>query len=236
MSAPHPEYLELDGLARAAGLELRGGFHPLDSDDVPALADGRQVATVVLLGNVGGSLWPAFAAAPESGDGLADPLDRFSRRLIDALAEDTGAGALYPFQGPPWLPFQRWAMRAEPVFASPIGPLVHPRYGLWHAWRGALAFATRLHLPHREAGISPCLACAAQPCLATCPVDAFVTGRYHVDACVAHVVSDAGSECAGGGCVARRACPVGVPFHYPAPQQAFHMQAFVSARRRATSR
>ena len=38
-------------------------------------------------------------------------------------------------------------MRAEAVAPSPLGILIHPDYGLWHAYRGALAFAERLALP-----------------------------------------------------------------------------------------
>src|SRR4030095_137820 len=45
----------------------------------------------------------------------------------------------------------RWAMRAEAVAPSPLGILIHPDYGLWHAYRGALAFAERLALPPRGA-------------------------------------------------------------------------------------
>ena len=100
--------------------------------------------------------WDAFAASPEASDGCADPLDRWSRRVIEALARELGATALFPFGGPPWLPFQQWARRAEPVHASPIGILIHPRYGLWHSYRGALGFSEALAVPEPEAAASPC--------------------------------------------------------------------------------
>jgi len=92
---------ELREAAEAAGLRLRGGFDAVAEDAVPPLRHGRPVASVVLLGAVGGSLWPAFSRSPELADGAADPLDRWSRRTIDALAERFGASALYPFGGPP---------------------------------------------------------------------------------------------------------------------------------------
>ena len=47
--------------------------------------------------------------------------------MIEALARELGGKALFPFGGPPFLPFQRWAQRAEPVHSSPIGLLIHPR-------------------------------------------------------------------------------------------------------------
>ena len=94
--------------------------------------------TIVLAGMAGRDGWPAFAASAEARDGADHPLDRWSRRVIDALARDLGAVALYPFGGPPHWPFQQWARRAEPVHPSPIGILIHPAYGLWHSYRGAL--------------------------------------------------------------------------------------------------
>ena len=95
--------------------------------------------------------WGAFAASPEAHDGLEHPLDRFSRRVIEALARDLGALALFPFGGPPYWPFQQWARRAEPVHPSPIGLLIHPRYGLWHSYRGALGFREALDIPEPAA-------------------------------------------------------------------------------------
>ena len=71
------------------------------------------------------------------------------------LAPGFGATALFPFGGPPWLPFQRWAMKADCVTASPLGILIHPDFGLWHAYRGALAFAEQLDLPPSAAPAKP---------------------------------------------------------------------------------
>src|SRR5690606_37251113 len=128
----------LEKAADAVGLRLRGGFNVAADDGVPALRNGRSAQSLILLGSIGGSLWPSFSASPEARDGAPDPLDRWSRRTIDALADETGATAFYPFGGPPYLPFQRWAMKAEPVAPSPLGILIHPEYGLWHGYRGAL--------------------------------------------------------------------------------------------------
>ncbi len=145
---------------------MRGGFHVVPEDGIDA-------ATILMLGWTGGVQWPVFAASAEYADGRPHPLDRWSRRVVGGLAARFGAVALYPFGGPPWLPFQRWAQRAEPVFPSPIGLLVHPRWGLWHAWRGALAFCDRLALPPPATPANPCLSCPA-PCRAggraACPV------------------------------------------------------------------
>ena len=180
----------------------------------------------MLLGWVGGEFWEAFASSPEAGDGERNPLDRWSKRAIDAIANDLDATALYPFTGPPWLPFQRWAMRAEPVTVSPLGILIHPEWGLWHSYRGALAFAERLTLPPMAAKASPCATCAEKPCLTACPVAAFSGSGYDVARCRAHVATAEGTRCMSGGCLARNACPVGAGHRYARTQAAFHMQAF----------
>jgi hypothetical protein len=219
----------IERLVAAHGLCARGGFHPIADDAVPALADGRMPATLLLVGNVGASLWPVFSGSVEAGDGAADPLNRWTQRVVGGIAREVGAEPLFPFGGPPYLPFQRWAMRAEAVAPSPLGILIHPDYGLWHAYRGALAFAEQLALPPRVERPRPCDSCAGRPCLSACPVGAFSGHGYDVPACIGHVGGSAGEACMSGGCLARRACPVGPAFDYGMAQARFHMAAFLAA-------
>lgn len=196
---------------------------------MPAIG-GCPVATLVLLGWADGRQWPHFAVAPEAADGLPHPLDRWSKRVVDAMAGEFGALALYPFGGPPYWPFQRWAQRGDTVFASPLGIYVHPAHGLWHSYRGALAFTERLDLPPRREAANPCQACANKPCLGTCPVGAFTQAGYDVERCVRHVRSPEGSACRQGGCLARRACPVAPDKAYGPEEAGFYMKAFLAAR------
>ena len=210
------------------GLRPRGSFRLHDRERTGALA---TVRTLILVGMTGRMGWDAFAGSPEAKDGKAHPLDRFSRRAIGALAAKLGAEALFPFGGPPYWPFQQWARRAEPVHPSPIGVLIHPAYGLWHSYRGALGFHEALELPPLESISSPCETCAARPCLSACPIGAFSTEGYDVPACVAHLRSRAGAECMTGGCLARRACPVGREHAHGPEQAAFTMRAFLRADR-----
>lgn len=202
----------------ATGLIARGGFHPEPEDGVPG-----EPGTLVLLGNAGPGMWAAFSRARREE---ADPLDNWTRRIVIALARELGARALFPFGGPPYLPFQRWAMKAEAVRPSPIGPLIHPDYGLWHAYRGALAFEERLTLPAPDRRPSPCESCADKPCLTSCPVKALAPGAYDVPACVDHISSMEGADCLETGCRARRACPVGRESVYVPAQAGFHMGHF----------
>ncbi len=212
--------------AEAAGLALRGGFHLGEEERVGPLAAMR---TLLLFGFVGGEQWPAFAVAPEAGDGLADPLDRWSRRVISALGARFLGKPLFPFEGPPYWPFQAWARRAETLFPTPLGLLIHPRYGLSHSYRGALGFSAALPLPVPPEAAHPCKSCVEKPCLSTCPVGAFSPVGYDVDACASWLRSE-GAQCRGGGCLARRACPVGREFAQSEVQARFHMAAFLAAR------
>ena len=206
------------------GLVPRGAFKLEEGERVGELADIR---TIVLAGMVGRDGWDAFAASPEASDGLGHPLDRWSRRLIETLAGELGGKALFPFGGPPFLPFQRWAQRAEPVHSSPIGLLIHPYYGLWHAYRGALGFREQLAVPEPPAVPSPCESCSGRWCLSACPVGAFSEAGYDVAACAGHLRGAAGGDCMGGGCLARGACPVGRDHAYGPEQASFHMRAFL---------
>ncbi len=232
------------------GLIARGGFHPEPGDGLPGLENGAArtlvARTLVMVGNAGPEMWRAFAASPEFGT-APDPLNRWSERVIGALAEAWGAQALFPFGGPPHLPFIAWAKRAEPVAESPLGILIHPDYGLWHAYRGALAFAEAFPLPPRAERPRPCDTCAEQPCLGACPVGAFTAVGsdrvgsdrvgsdrvgYDVTACADHLGAPAGADCMAEACRARRACPIGRNYLYAPEQAAFHMTHFLKARRR----
>ncbi len=231
------DFQTLCAAVRATGFVLRGGFHPRSEDHVPPLPGGTLPATVVLIGSTGGepgrALWAAFRRSP-GADAAVDPLDRWCEDVISGLGARLGAHALFPFHGPPYLPFLRWAMRAETVWPSPLGMLIHPDYGLWHAYRGALAFSQRLDLPPRPDRDNPCESCRERPCLSACPVDAFSERGYDVAACTAWIADVRGAACLHGGCRARMACPVGPEYRYDQEQARFHMQAFLAARMRAT--
>jgi len=221
---------ELDSVIVAAeslGLAFRGGFHPSRLDRVPGFSDGAPAGTVLLFGFIGRGHWSRFVGSAEYADGEPDPLDRWSRRSIEDLGVRFGARGLYPSDGPPWWPFQRWAQRSEAVHPSPLGILIHPDYGLWHAYRGALAFPARLELPPADDRCSPCDACVERPCLSVCPIGAVTASRYDHAGCRTHVGSRDGAACLNQGCLARRACPVGAEYRYDDAESRFHMAAFV---------
>jgi hypothetical protein len=210
------------------GLVWRGALLLSGDERRGALA---EIRTIALAGMAGRSGWDAFAASEEARDGADHPLDRWSRRVIEGLARGLGATALFPFGGPPFWPFQQWAQRAEPVHPSPIGLLIHPTYGLWHSYRGALGFREALDVPELQAARSPCETCEGRWCLDSCPVGAFSTRGYDVAACAGYLTSAEGADCMDAGCRARRACPVGSVHAYGAEQANFTMRAFLRAQR-----
>jgi hypothetical protein len=209
-------FADLSAALAPHGLIIRGGFHPLAGE-----VGHDDVATVILIGNAGAAMWGAFA--PHI-DGTKNPLDRWTKQVIDPIAVRFGAHAAYPF-GPDLWPFQRWALRAESVHASPLGILIHSEYGLWHSYRAALFFSQVLDLPQRPDRQSPCDTCAAKPCLSACPAGAFNGRSYDLPACANHLSSPE-ADCGNVGCHARNACPVGKEWRYPDAQIRFHMAAF----------
>ena len=210
---------QLEQSAQARHLTLLGGFHPEPDDGAPA-----ECRTLLLLGPSAPGFWPAYQQSPEAQDGQADPMDRWSERVIGGWAREMGATALFPFGGPPWLPFFSWAQRTGRIHASPIMLLVHDTAGLFVSFRGALALREHIELP--EPPPSPCATCADKPCTSTCPVSAFDGTGYDVDACKSWLHSTSGADCMTSGCRARRACPVSQSHPRQPEQSAYHMQVF----------
>ena len=153
------------------GLRVRGGFATDSAPDADILAVAPWAQTVILVGNVGSELWD-MSGAEIAALRDPDPLDRWTRRIIEPIASSVDGLALFPFAGPPYWPFQRWAQRAEGVRSSPIGIQIHPEFGLWHAYRAAILLRGRITLPRPEQA-HPCDTCVDRPCLTHCPVNAF---------------------------------------------------------------
>lgn len=211
------------------GLILRGGFNFDVHEKAPTGPTANPARSVVMVGQAGTSAWPHFQAwrATQPED-LANPLDTWSRTVIGEVAATFGARTVSP-SDTPYLPFQQWAMRAEGLRPSPLGILMHPRYGLWHAYRGALLFDVEIALePLREVN-HLCDACTGKPCLKSCPVDAYSCQGFAYQDCLSHVRGPSGVPCRDGGCLDRNACPYGTEFRYLPDQQAFHMAAFMRA-------
>lgn len=212
-------YQDLNHQGESRGLTILGGFHPKDEPFVPAACK-----TLVLLGPKEPTFWPTLKASPEWLDGQADPMDRWSSRVIGDWASEIAATPLFPFGGPPFLPFFSWATKSGRIHSSPIMLLVHDTAGLFVSFRGALALSVKLILP--EAPPNPCIVCETKPCTTACPVDAFDGATYDVPRCKSFLGSSEGTDCMSKGCAARRACPVSASYQRLEEQSAYHMSAF----------
>lgn len=201
---------EIDEAARKVGLVVLGALHE-DGD------------TIVLLGPDEPAFWPVFKTSPEFEDGVPDPMDRWSKRVIGGLAEVFEAETAFPSDGPPYPPFIAWALASERCWSSPVGLLVHDKAGLFVSFRGALCLKGTLELPAAPSR-SPCSYCMG-PCISACPAMAFAAGSYDVAACKTHLETDAGEDCYQG-CKVRMACPISQSYGRLPEQSEFHMKAF----------
>ena len=213
---------EISSLVKPHGLVVLGVF---DESGV------NKESGLVLVGNAGSAMWTVFKRSVEFADGAPDPLDRWSRRIGKAIATELGASVVFPFEGPPYPPFLDWAKTTGQAFPSPLSMYIHRTYGLWHAYRFALRLAVAVtEVQPGSIHASPCLSCNGQPCLDACPVDAFSTGAYRVDDCMAYLSANESSGCREMGCRARRACPVAVEYQYQSEHAQFHMDAFARSK------
>ncbi len=209
------------------GLRLRGITTPT-AHEVTTCNLGESARAIALVGNIGSSFWSVFSQTAEFADDQPDPLDRWSARVARQLAPEFDATPVFPSQGPPYPPFQQWAQRAENLHQSPLGLMIHPEYGLWHAYRFALALPEIIQTdPHGKG--SPCVSCVEKSCLNTCPVAAFTTAGYDVPACTKYLQSTQQAACFQHGCMARLSCPAGLKYRYVDAQSQFHLQAFIGS-------
>ena len=187
---------------------------------------------MAISGRRGGQQAEPLAPGPAKGrepggehqsDGKPDPVDRWSRRTIGTIACDLGAKALFPFGGPPYHPFYRWALKSGRIWDSPVRLLVSADQGLMVSFRGALALKERVDLPAPTA--KPCEDCE-KPCLTACPADALNGNGYDVPACHVFLDTPAGQPCLSQGCEVRRACPVSQGYARLTEQSAYHMRRF----------
>lgn len=210
----------VESLAAASHLAVLGGFHPNDDDGCPA-----GTGTLLLIGPSEPGFWAHVTATAEWRDGAADPLDRWSKRVLGEIAGALPGQAIFPSDGPPYPPFYRWALRTGRVWASPVRLLVHDRAGLWVSFRGALALPGRIDLPAPPRA-APCDTCTGRPCLTACPAGALTGEGYEVPSCHAFLDSAAGQDCLSFGCRVRRACPLSHAYGRLPEQSAYHMRLF----------
>ena len=204
---------------RADGFEVLGWLNDATGFDMTGCA-------LALIGNAGPAMFERFAS---ERDPAHDLMDDWTRDVLTPLADQLGARVAFPFDIP-HPPFLTWARAAGAGHTSPLGMNIHPKYGLWHAYRAAFIFDAAAEFQSANKAVSPCVSCANKPCLATCPAGAFSPDGYDVAACASHLSAHKGERCRTDGCLARNACPVANEYFYSPDQTRFHMVAFMKAR------
>ena len=202
--------------ARQHSLSVFGAFHT-------TVDDLTGPGTLIMLGPLEPGFWAHVTGEPEFTDGNDDPMDRWSRRVIDAIADEFSGTAHYPF-GEPLQPFMTWALRSGRAWSSPVGLLVHNEAGLWVSYRGAIQVPRLLDLP--TVPQNPCDACDTRPCLTACPVGALTASGYDLQSCHDYLDTAEGQSCMSRGCAVRRACPQSQKYRRVNEQSAFHMKRF----------
>jgi hypothetical protein len=204
--------------------------------------NGFQYSRVVVFGSTGRTLWDSFVSFLKVNPSfLVDnkhPLDQFIRQYIEQDLR------LYQYQhGLRASPWQRWKsdssicyqwaqcsilnadfvdfrLLAESThlgYRSPLGLLIHPKYGPWMGLRLALFTTaewntTELSLP------SPCISCD-KPCISACPANAVDERGWNMQGCYDY--QKLNTNCHTG-CLSRKACPIGTQYQYPDAALHYH--------------
>jgi len=218
----------------ALGLNVLLPLTPARFDEAAGAVTTEQLlpgaAGALIVGSGGPAFFDRFVRAPEASDGAANPLDRYTRRVVertvDEALEPLGVrrAAYFPFGTLPLIPFQRLGRAAGLGGPGPLGLQIHPTYGAWWAYR-ALLLVDRA-LPVSTPPGDGCAGCDA-PCVAACPGCAVARTGFLVTACHARRLA---AEPCRLSCVARIACVRGPEHRYTDAELAFHMAASMPKR------
>ncbi len=185
----------------------------------------KKYEIAMLIGPDEPFFWDIFKKSKEFTSGVKNPLNKWSKRIIDSIAKKFSGTAFYPFQNNPIIPFYDWALNTGKFWQSPVKLLVHERRGLMVSFRGAIAFENRNNFNIQEKNNSPCTTCSA-PCVRACPVNALNNHKYDVKSCMQFITKSKNSICIDG-CLVRRECPIGKSYR-KIEQSRFHMKHFIN--------
>ena len=226
-------------VARLRTRLAEGGFTiaaPLPREDYDALVpeawraqrslDGAE--TVLIVANAGRTLWPLFVASPEASS-PEDPLDRYTRRVLDEASRPDARFALYSEQRDgEYLPLVALARRAGLGTPGRVGVLLHPVSGPWLSLRAVVFVRERLARDEASTEpFDPCTGCPA-PCASACHGQ--VVGEVTVDIEGCYRTPLTLPACATA-CDARSACVIGPEHAFSREQIAHHSLIRRPARR-----
>ncbi len=179
----------------------------------------RKGASLLLVGNGGSGFWNYLSKQSLQID---DPVDKLSIALVRDYIEQKWAGVRYQVLYPSdnVLDLQYLGRLAGWHHDSPLKLGINPTWGLWFAYRVLVLLDLELDATDRVASESPCLTCAAKPCVRACPANALEQGQLSLSACSQFRKIDT-SLCKFT-CLARLSCPVQVHHRYGDAQIQYH--------------
>ena len=212
------------------GIVILGMFR-IDSNDENHWAElhGRQGQWLHLIGNVGSRHFDIFQQKRAESHPKPLSMDEYSEAVLEDMFSSYQIEHYYFPSRKPYAPFQSWALRAHSGFLSPLGLLIHPLYGLWHAYRAVMITQYPLTKIEDDKSItSPCASCVEKPCISACPAKAVGDeSAFSYQQCQAYLRAETTSFCVKQHCLSRQACPVGKKHQYHKAHLQFHQQNYV---------
>ena len=209
----------------AAGLNLRGCLRVERYDALVPPAWRAQsllppARSALVLAAGGRGFFEAFRASPEARF-FSDPLDAYTRRQAEAVADRLAGRALFAFErmDGSYADFVALGRAGGLGAPSRLGLLLHPEYGPWMSIRAVVLTRCELAETHPLSSFDPCRGCAA-PCARACRGQAFAGEGFDVARCAATRRREAGCR---RRCDARRACIIGTGNRYAEAAEAHHM-------------
>lgn len=206
-----------NALLNAGGLNLQAVF---DLADLPSTLVGRldpapALRQLILLGHGGRAMWEAVQAA---GMVSENPIDDFSRALVEqwfaTCLPARRHAIVYP--GSSTIGLQALGQLAGWHHASPFMVGINATWGSWYAYRAVVLADTDFTPTGVAPGVSPCLDCHHQACVAGCPAGALGGAAFSLTRCIAWRQRP-DSSCRYT-CLARCACPVASQHRYSEEQ------------------
>ena len=204
--------------------------------------------SAVVFANGGRLFWDCFMEDirkyPKHLSNHEHPIDDFVSRCIQ-LVDPTPPSSRRWIQcsetAEVFLDFRVLGKDAGLGHESPLGLLIHPRYGLWVSMRMVLLTTEAVEITETIDGIeppdttlmvsNPCTRCAEKPCIASCPAGAVTKDGWAVQTCASfHETSE---QCIGK-CHSRLACPVGKEHRHSPLQQLYHNSRTIGRKRLGT--
>lgn len=212
------------------------GLAVLDAHRVAEFVELQDVRSLVLIGNVGPTMWEKI---PPVYFDHEHPVDDYVRDVVydcmSKYADPATWRLLFPGTDTNCPPLQSLGKAAGWHYDSPLGLGVNPRWGLWFAYRAVIALSIDLNPLIMLRTESPCVDCETKACVSQCPGKALTVGRLPDLGLCSEYRLRSESACAET-CVARLACPVAADLRYDETQIEYHYRLALSALSRWSQR